>query len=69
MLEISAVLAREHMNKFCPPMDTGEEPWKDVGIFSDSQWARISRSCLVHMSELLVWPNVTALESETHLLG
>lgn len=53
MLEVSAVLAREHVNKFHPAMDADEEPWKDVGIFNDSQWATISRSCLVHMSELL----------------
>jgi hypothetical protein len=58
MLEVSAVLVREHMNKFCPAMDAAEEPWKDVGIFSDSQWARISRSCLVYMSELLAWQNM-----------
>lgn len=69
MLEISAALVRERMNKFCPAMDTAEEPWGDVGIFSDSQWARISRSCLVYMSESLVWRTWQLLGSKPHLLG
>lgn len=51
IVEVAAALARENMSRFTSAVEGGPEPWKDVGIFEEAQWARICRACLVSMSE------------------
>jgi proteasome activator subunit 4 len=52
LLDIFATLSQEHVAGASAGID-GATPWKDVGIFTNEQWSRISRACLVAMSASL----------------